>query len=132
MDGIDSVGLSPVLPLLALQKEVTTGQVLPRGSQVSETPPADRQEEKKKQIARDFESVLLTKVFDQVSDSIGQGSFDEDEGDGASQQVQGLFWLYLAQDVADKGGVGMWREIYQHFGDIDGAPAAGELIDREL
>jgi len=92
----------------------------------------DGGDEQKKQIARDFESVLLTKVFDQVRESLGQWSFDEDEGDGASQQVQGLFWLYLAQDVADKGGIGMWREIYQHFGDIERAPAAGELIDREL
>ncbi len=92
----------------------------------------DGREEQKKQLARDFESVLLTKLFDQVRESIGQWSFDEDEGDGASQQVQGLFWLYLAQDVADKGGIGMWREIYQHFGDMEKAPTAGELIDREL
>jgi Rod binding domain-containing protein len=94
--------------------------------------PAPRDEEKKKQVARDFESVLLTRVFDQVRESIGQCGLDEDEDDGTSQQVHGLFWLYLAQDVANKGGVGLWREIYQHLGDIEKAPAAGELIDREL
>jgi len=98
----------------------------------SQSAAEDGREEQKKQLARDFESVLLTKMFDQVRESIGQWSFDEDEGDGASQQVQGLFWLYLAQDVADKGGIGMWREIYQHFGDIERPPTAGELIDREL
>jgi Rod binding domain-containing protein len=94
--------------------------------------PVEGGEEEKKRIARDFESVLLTKLFDEVKESIGQWGLDEDEEDGASQQVHGLFWLYLAQDVADKGGFGMWQEIYQHFDDIKGANAAGGLIDREL
>jgi hypothetical protein len=94
--------------------------------------PAERGEEEKKRLARDFESVLLTKLFDEVKESIGHWSFDEEEDDGTSQQVHGLFWLYLAQDVADKGGFGMWQEIYRHFEDIEGARGAGALIDREL
>jgi Rod binding domain-containing protein len=94
--------------------------------------PVSGAEEKKKRLARDFESVLLTKMFDEVRQSVGQWSLDEDEEDGASQQVHGLFWLYLAQDVADKGGFGLWQEIYRHFGDIEGAGGAGERIDREL
>lgn len=89
-------------------------------------------EEKKKQLARDFESVLLTKMFDEVRQSIGQWGLDEGEEDGASEQVHGLFWLYLARDVADKGGFGLWQEIYQHFGDIEGMGGIGERIDREL
>jgi hypothetical protein len=32
----------------------------------------DGGEEKKKQLAKDFESVLLTKMFDEVKESIGQ------------------------------------------------------------
>jgi hypothetical protein len=43
-----------------------------------------------------------------------------------------LFWLYLAQDVADKGGFGLWQDIYRHFQDIDAASVAGESIDREM
>ncbi|MBN1505475.1 MAG: hypothetical protein JW955_01445 [Sedimentisphaerales bacterium] len=88
-------------------------------------------EEQKKQLARDFESVLLTKVFDEVRQSIGQWGLGE-EDDGASEQVHGLFWLYLAQDVADKGGFGLWREIHRHFGDIEGTSGVGALMDREL
>jgi hypothetical protein len=93
---------------------------------------AQRGEEEKKRIARDFESILLTKLFDEVKESIGQWTFDEDGEDGASQQVHGLFWMYLAQDVADKGGFGVWQEIYRHFEDMEGARAAGALMDREL
>lgn len=83
-----------------------------------------------KQVAKDFESVLLTKLFDQVQESIG--GWDVDEEDGASQQVQGLFWLHLAQDVADKGGLGLWREIYQNLRHKTAPGAAGEQIDEGL
>lgn len=67
-------------------------------------------EEKKKQVAKNFESVLLNKLFDQMQNTIKDFDFDND---GASEQIQGLFWLYLAQDIADKGGFGLWKEIYR-------------------
>jgi Rod binding domain-containing protein len=66
-------------------------------------------EEKKRQVAKNFESVLINKLFDQVQNTIGDWDFD----DGASKQIHGLFWLYLAQDIADKGGFGLWKDIYK-------------------
>ena len=89
----------------------------------------DRSDEQKKQIAKDFESVLLTKLFDQVQESLGQWDPEED---GTSSQVQGLFWLYLARDVADKGGVGLWQDIYQHLPMMDGAPNPADVLNEEL
>jgi Rod binding domain-containing protein len=93
--------------------------------------PVQGGEEQKKQLAKDFESVLLTKLFDQVKDSVGRLDLDDEE-DGASDQVHGLFWLYLAQDMANKGGFGLWKDIYRHFSDIESAGAAGQSILREL
>jgi Rod binding domain-containing protein len=95
-------------------------------------PPAqgvDRSDEQKKQIAQDFESVLLTKLFDQVQESIGRWDLEED---GAAPQVQGLFWFYLAQDVADKGGVGLWQEIYQQLPLLGGTPNPADVLNEEL
>jgi Rod binding domain-containing protein len=67
-------------------------------------------EEKKKQAAKDFESVLLTKLLDEMKKSIVDwGS----EKDGASEQIHGIFWLYLARDIANNGGLGLWKDIYQ-------------------
>ena len=88
-------------------------------------------DEKKKQLAKDFESVFITKLFDQIKESIGTLAIDEEE-EGISDQVHGLFWLYLAQDVGDKGGFGMWKDIYRHFQEMDGSQAAGGQIDKEL
>jgi Rod binding domain-containing protein len=73
-------------------------------------------EAEKKQAAKDFESVLLTKLLDVMKDTIGDWGFDED---GASQQVQGLFWLYLARDIANQGGVGLWKDIYRSLSDAN-------------
>jgi len=91
--------------------------------------PVDRSDEQKKQIAKDFESVLLTKLFDQVQESMGHWELEED---GTSQQVQGLFWFYLARDAADKGGFGLWKDIYQHLQQMGGAPNPADVLNEEL
>ena len=80
-------------------------------------------DEKKKQIAKDFESVLLNKVLDAMKNTIGEWGFDKD---GTSGQVQGIFWLYLARDIANNGGVGLWKDIYQFLTNTD---TAGNSVD---
>ena len=82
-------------------------------------------EAKKKQAAKDFESVLLTRLLDVMKDTIGDWGFDED---GASEQVQGLFWLYLARDIANQGGFGLWRDIYRSLSDTDQTNATVESL----
>ena len=45
---------------------------------------------------------------------------------GISEQVRGLFWYYLAQDMADKGGLGIWKQLYRHMklaGQVSPTPA---------
>jgi len=80
-------------------------------------------------LAKDFESVFIAKIFDQVKESIGNWGLEED---GASRQIQGLFWYYLAQDVADKGGFGLWRDIYRQFQEMEDAGVAGASLDGTL
>ena len=89
----------------------------------------DRTDEKKQQVAKDFESILLTQLFSQVQQTMS--SLDPEE-DGTSQQVQGLFWFYLARDAADKGGFGLWKDIYQHLQQMDGAPNPADVLNEEL
>ncbi|HUV65115.1 MAG TPA: hypothetical protein VMW24_14555 [Sedimentisphaerales bacterium] len=83
-------------------------------------------DEKKRQIAKDFESVLLTKLMDQMKETIGDWGFEKD---GASGQVQGIFWLYLAQDVANNGGMGLWKDIYQFMAGSHQTNAAEKSLD---
>ncbi len=100
-------------------------------SQVVNLPSAspDGADQKKQQVAKDFESVLLSRLFEQVQKTVG--SWDSAE-DGTGRQVQGLFWLYLARDVADRGGVGLWKDIYQQLQQMDGMPNPAEALNEEL
>jgi Rod binding domain-containing protein len=69
-------------------------------------------EQKKEQIAKDFESILLSQLLDEMKSSIGDWGFEES---ASSEQIQGIFWLYLARHLANNGGLGMWRDIYQNL-----------------
>ena len=133
MDGIEPVGI-PLMPNLAPGVSVALREAVDAREEIGDTSSAssspEHVDEQKKQLARDFESVLLTKLFDQVQESIGGWSLEEE--DTASQQVQGLFWLHLAQDVADKGGLGLWKDIYQYLQQMDGTRDTGEIIEEGL
>lgn len=113
MDGTKLILTEPVLPPTPLEH-------------LDESRLTDASEEKKKQIAKDFESLLLGKLLDAVKNTIGDWGFDED---GASEQVQGIFWMYLARDVANKGGLGLWKDIYKSLAAADRPEAAGESVD---
>ena len=69
-------------------------------------------EQKKEQIAKDFESILLSRLLDEMKNSIGDWGFEES---ASSEQIQGIFWLYLGRHLANNGGLGMWRDIYQNL-----------------
>ena len=66
-------------------------------------------EQKKEQVAKDFESILLGKLLDEMKSSIGDWGFEKS---AASEQIQGIFWLHLGRHLADNGGLGMWKDIY--------------------
>ncbi len=66
-------------------------------------------DEKKMQTAKDFESLLINKLLDEMKSTIEDWGGDED---GASQQIQGIFNLYLSEYVAKNGGLGLWKDIY--------------------
>jgi Rod binding domain-containing protein len=89
-------------------------------SRLSVRSPQDKNisEEKKKQVAKDFESVLLTKLLDEMKNSIVEWGLDKD---AASKQIHGIFWLYLARDVANNGGLGLWKDIYQFLSNAEQA-----------
>ena len=60
--------------------------------------------------AKDFEAIFLHKLLKEMKDTIPDGGL---LGDGISDQVKDIFWYYLAEDLADKGGLGLWKEIYR-------------------
>jgi Rod binding domain-containing protein len=67
-------------------------------------------EEGKKQAAKDFESVFIKKLLDEMANAIGEWGFEKD---AVSKQIQGLFSIYLSQHIANNGGFGLWKDVYR-------------------
>ena len=102
MDGIDGL-TAPLLPLSpeSLSPALTAGAA-----------GKDKTAEELQKTARDFESVLLARVFEEMRRTVPDSGLLES---GTSDQVQGLFWMYMAQDVAAKGGIGLAKELTRQF-----------------
>jgi Rod binding domain-containing protein len=65
-----------------------------------------------RRAAQDFESVLLNRLFQEMQNTIPKsGLFD----DAAMEQTQGLFWQFLADHIAQNGGIGLAENLYQDF-----------------
>jgi len=73
-------------------------------------------DEKKKDAAKDFESILLSKIFDQIQKTMGNWGFEES---GTSKQINGIYWMYLAQAMGNEGGLGIWKDIYTSIQNLE-------------
>jgi flagellar protein FlgJ len=62
--------------------------------------------------ARDFESVLLHRLFEEMRRTIPESGLLESSG---NEQIQGMFWMYMAQEVSAKGGIGLAKELARQF-----------------
>ena len=67
------------------------------------------QQEKLKKVARDFESVFVHQVMSVMKDTVPA---DDEQEDSSSEQIQGMYWSFMAQAVGDEGGIGMWKDLY--------------------
>ena len=70
----------------------------------------------KTQAAKDFESVLLGRLLDEMKNSIGDWGFEQSS---TANQIQGTFWMFLARHLADSGGIGIWKDIYKSLPDSE-------------
>ncbi len=116
MDGAELILTEPVSPPAPLEY-------------LDESRLNNASEAEKKRIAKDFESLLLSKLLDAMRNTIGDWGFDKD---GASEQVQGIFWLYLAREMADNGGIGLWKDIHQFLTNADHTNTVGKSVDGQV
>ena len=105
-----------------------TDAILPQALQNRTKISDDASQAQKEQFAKDFESVFIEKLLDEMKNTIGEWGMEQD---GATKQIQGLFWMNLARDVSDKGGMGLWKEIYQSLNPAENTTGSiGQLDDK--
>lgn len=86
--------------------------------------------EKLRQMAKDFESVLMSQLVGTMKETLG--SISEDDEEAGAGQVKDMFWMCLSREVGDKGGLGLWKDLYQFFSDIQKTQNTAKSLDKNL
>jgi Rod binding domain-containing protein len=128
MNGSDLLLTTPVTPQGALGTTSGAGLAAKTGN-VQSNNVKSTEDKKTEKIAKDFESVLLTRLLDEMKNTVGNGLGEEEAG---TEQVKGIFWLYLARDMSDKGGLGLWKDLNRFFKDMQKADTSAKSLDEKL
>ena len=128
MNGSDLLLTTPVTPPVALDAASGAGLAAKTGSvRSNDTKSVD--DKKIEKIAKDFESVLLTKVLEGMENTVSQFSTEEEAGSG---QIKGLFTLFLSSDLSDNGGLGLWKDLNRFFKDMQKTSTPAQSLDEKL
>lgn len=87
------------------------------------------QEQKKKQAAKDFESVFISKLLDAMQETIGQLGLEKD---AASRQIQSIFGMYMSRHIANNNGFGLWKDIYESLTNMSNTNMTTESPDKNI
>lgn len=80
-------------------------------------------------VAKDFESVLLVRLFQAMSSTVPTEGLLNDP---TTKQVNDMFWMYLAQDLAENGGMGLWQDIYKNMSELAGQQQSRPALEQLL
>jgi Rod binding domain-containing protein len=75
----------------------------------------------RRKVARDFEAIFIHQIIDRMKETIPES----DLADNSSKQIQSMYWSFLADAIAEKGGFGLWKQIYEQM--PKSSQAAAEL-----
>ncbi len=65
-----------------------------------------------KEAAEGFEAVLLEKLLQEMRKTIPKSGLLDSP---ISDQMNDMFWSFLAKDLAEKGGIGLSGEVYRQM-----------------
>ncbi len=86
----------------------------------------DVEDERLKKAAKDFESVFIHELLKRMEDTIPDSGMEGDGMEGEmTKQIKGMYWSYMAEAIADRGGFGLWKDIYNSMV-ASGPGAAGQ------
>ena len=86
----------------------------------------DIEDEKRKQVAKKFEAIFVRQILDKMKDTIPESDME----DASSKQIKGMYWSFLGDAIAQKGGFGLWENIYRDMCENQGVtPKLGREIN---
>lgn len=112
-----------------IAKLMQTGPVSPLVQLGNTKDIASASDARKEQFAKDFESVFINKLLEEMKNTVGDWGLEKDS---VTEQVNGLFWLYLSRDIANNGGFGMWKDIKKSLDDLEQKNTNTEMLDTDI
>lgn len=73
---------------------------------------APKKEDSSAEAAKDFESVLLHKLLETMDRTVIRSELFDSP---TSEQVRGMFRHFLAQELSDAGGMGLWKQLHSQL-----------------
>lgn len=91
--------------------------------------PASKELEEIKKVAQQFESVLMSKLVEEMKNTIPDSGLLDD---AAGKQLQDLFWSYMSEDIGKKGGLGLWKDLARQIRHFEHAEEPRPSLETEL
>ena len=70
--------------------------------------PSGRDRKAIEKTAKDFESVLLQKIMEEMRQTVPDSGLLECD---SNDQIQGIFWMGMSQELGKQGGLGLWKQL---------------------
>lgn len=83
-------------------------------------------------VAQQFETVFLHQIVKQMKETVDHTSLDEEDESG--EQIQSMYWSFMADAMGQQGGLGFWKTIYEDLAaakglDLERFPARDPRFD---
>lgn len=102
----------------------------PKGlKEISKGSQVDMDEEKKKEVAKNFESILVQQLLSVMKTSVTSSGLLEDQG---SKQMQDMFYSFLGEEVGNKGQLGLWKDIYASMSETKQPDNNKQVLDKMI
>ena len=85
----------------------------------------DLEDEKRKEVARNFEGIFLHQILDKMKDTIPESDLE----DSSSKQIKSMYWSFMSDALAEQGGFGLWEKIYETMPAAKSQPMDNGTVD---
>jgi Rod binding domain-containing protein len=85
------------------------------------------------QVAKGFEGLFVKKLTDQINSGVEQFRAEgDDEEDNQGDQIRNMFSMFMSEHIANNGGIGFWKKIYQQIAETNSKSADIQKVDSKI
>jgi hypothetical protein len=83
------------------------------------------QQQKIEKVAKDFEGIFVRQIMDVMRKTVDESGLG---GDASSKQIRDMYWMFLGDQVAPTGSLGMWKQIAADIAESQ-QPLSGSTLE---